>query len=319
MRLDCLATPRHRTWAAAISALPLFFGTVGLHAAQPPCSLRFDRVDPFVWSGRASRGYDPLDPVERWQDGWIALRHEGGACAFAVAVEGAPDPAEREAQGPGSSLRYRLTSTDGRPLRDLPLGGSGSLLTGVFGAGQGALSLSYRITLPAGQTPLPGTYREAIPLRLFSADPSGAQDTLTEAGNGLLQAAFEVLPSLELTLDGLPGGGRELDLGDLSRGSAQSFRVRVRGNAPHHLEIRSESGGFLLLERPGAAGDGSRIPYRLRLQGREVALGEGSAVVVEPSPGGLGSELGIEILVDRADGAAAGSYRDTLLLSVEAE
>jgi hypothetical protein len=303
-------TPGSGTSAALVSGTSavLASGTGGA-----PCKLSFGRIDPLSWSGRSGQGYDPLDPVERWQEGRIYVQHDGAACTFIATVAAAGDAGERQAISAAEApLHYRLTASDGRPLQDLALGAGSGLLQGSFGQGPGWVALRYRISLPAGQPNEAGTYREAVPLHLFLGDTTHA----TEVGTGLLAVSVPVQASLDLELDGLPGGGRDLDLGDLTVGATRSIAVRVRGNARYRVAVLSQNGGALV---PDAAENGAVLPYRLEIAGGTAAAAGGAALLLHGAPRVSGTDYTLNVVVPAGAWTATGTFRDTVVISIEAE
>lgn len=274
------------------------------------CDLSFERLDPIVWSGRAGAGYDPLDGVERWQEGRLRIGHRGSPCEYVVAIEG--DALDRRARGPDGELRYRLTDEAGRPLESLATVGSGRV-AGRFAEGASRAVAGVRISVPAGQFLPPGLYRDEVFLRLFAGD----QSATSEADAAWLRLSFEVRASLEVHLEGAAAGG-EIDLGDLRVGVSRAFSVSVRGNANYRLRVLSNAGGFL--EALGSL-EGGRIPYRLLIAGREMSGGAEPSTVSSSAPGAGGQALGATILVSASSsaGAPAGDYRDVLTFSIEAE
>lgn len=286
-------------------------------AARPAsCQLSFGRIDPLSWAGRSGQGYDPLDPVERWQEGWIYVRHEGAACTFIVAVAGVGDASERQATAAAAGpLRYRLTGTDGRPLQDLALGAGAGSLQGSFAEGPGVTALRFRVSAPAGQSNEAGTYHEDVPLHLFSGDAAHA----TDVGAGLLSISIPVQASLDLELAGLPGGGRDLDLGELTAGASRAVALRVRGNARYRLSVLSQSGGTLVPD--AAPAGGVQVPYRLEVSagGQSAAGGAGGMVQLHGAPAVAGADYTLNVVVPPGAWTAAGTFRDTVVLTIEAE
>ncbi len=284
-----------------------------LTSATAPCQLSFGRIDPLSWTGRSGQGYDPLDPVERWQEGWIYVRHDGAACSFIAAVTGASDSGERRAMGAAEvPLRYRLTGTDGRPLQDLALGGGSGLLQGSFGQGVGVAALRYRVSAPSGQSIEAGTYHDEVPLHLFLGDTVHS----TAVGTSLLAVSIPVQASLDLDLAGLEGGGREVDLGELTQGATRSVAIRVRGNARYRLTVLSASGGSLVAD---TAGTGGALPYRLELSAGPQPIARGAAVSLHGAPIPAGTDYTLSVVVPAGAWTAAGTFRDTVVLTIEAE
>lgn len=290
-----------------ISSL-IAFGLWAAAGTEPTCALSFDRVAEVSWRGRAGGGYDPLDPVERWQNLSLTVRHEGAACSYWLAIEDLRATGERQALAGMSALSYRLSEADGRLPREAGVVGA-QVAAGEFAAGVGSTTLNLRVTLKAGQSIPPGLYRDELVLLLFA----GTVDQNEARGVTLLPLQFAVRASLEMALAAELTGGGSLELGDLSAGAAATFELSLRGNARYHLTLSSENGGFL---RARTGRFESSIPYQLRLGGRLI---DGDTEIAGEAPGPLGRLLVFEVLVPPAPDALAGSYRDSLVFSVVAD
>lgn len=156
-----------------------------------------------------------------------------------------------------------------------------------------------------------GVYREQFTVRYW-CDAEG--ETAPFESMGAVTVSVAVPNVLSASVAGASATG-EIDFFDFAS-LTRSLQVSVRSTGPYRVTARSVNGGFML--RDGATGTDAtdRLTYEARLAGAPVGT-RGDAALAMPRAGLAGRQLSLEVTVQDIRGARAGTYADTLLLTLE--
>lgn len=162
-----------------------------------------------------------------------------------------------------------------------------------------------RADLPAG------VYREHFTVRYWCED---GDSTLPYESTGAVSVSVAVPNVLSASVAGASIRG-EIDFLDFAMRS-RSLMVSVRSTGPYRVTARSENGGVMVRDGAGAApGAADLIQYQASFDGQPLDLDSGSAQPL-PRAGLGGRQMPLEVQVDSVDRNRAGSYADTLYLTL---
>lgn len=247
------------------------------------------------------------------------VRGRTPGCPFAIGFSSKGDiNGRREARSGGARLAYRL-SPDRRGsvrLQDLPVARPDEILSGVLPSGGREVRDIYFIVLDQGQQVAPGGYLDRLRINLFE----GERGALVETVISMLRFDVESVIEARFEIDGaalaLGGYTHVLDLGVLKPGLKRAFGLDIRTNVPFTVQIASQERGVL---RHANGDPAAQVPYRLRVDGRSVELR--SPLRLSGRADGWrrrGRRFPMAIEIGALDHALAGSYKDTLTVTVSA-
>ena len=238
------------------------------------------------------------------------------------------DPENRiAASAAGTTLAYRIVDSEAagndlKTIGDDP--GEDEGLSGAVGRGETATE-TFDVLLPGGDLPPPGNYTDNVTVELFDTllgSIFGGDPDLIETSPLDIEIVVPTLVDLSLvpvggTFD--PGSNAYLlDLWLLEDGTIGVLDMLVRANVAYSVTASSANDGALAHIDPG---DGSRIGYTLRVDGSPADLTAGPAVLATgagPTPT-TGARYQLEVAVGDPGGVTAGTYEDTLQVTVTAQ
>lgn len=228
--------------------------------------------------------------------------------------------ANRTLANGASVLSYQLHNTDaGRTVvKDLSADPTTEeTLTFVIPENAVTCNVPFVLTIPAGQTIIPGEYLDEITVTVYTGTIENpeeeSQGTLTLRGP--VQSSLRIHlaePGGEFPLFGSPSTARTLDFGVFETGESLQADLLVEANCAFTVSLESENGGVML---DPAIDDGSAVPYSLTFAGSRLELESGGPVPAGSSPG---SRYPIVVTVDEFGMASPGEYRDVVTITVSA-
>ena len=277
-----------------------------------PCRLDLRLAGQVTWRGTYGRGYE-ASSADNLEQVNVAVLHEGEACRWFVTADRPVDGAFLTSAG-GGRLAFDVLQSPSGPsiLSDDVEGTTFSRLEGAFASTDGSQALPLFVSIPPGQVVRAGTYSSQIIMRLYRVG-NGSPQLVAQAPLPVLAA---VPPILSVSSrDFAPGAlGGSLDLGNLEQGGSKTVGFDVVANSDISITFASAGAG-LLRHQFGSLG----IPYRVIAGGRSVNLaGVGSVERFTASPG-TPLALDLVIVVDPPRQAAAGTYRDELVVTFRAD
>ena len=168
-------------------------------------------------------------------------------------------------------------------------------------------------------------YRFVPDTRSLQRDGTFSQELTIEAidqrfntiGGTPLVVGLTVLPSARIGLSGaytVSGGQATIDLGPLREGVAPvPFNLRLSSTGPYEIDVVSANGGRLRL-----GGSEWSIPYSLAIDGQTMNLSAAASFSNRPDTGLRRDTLPLRFVIGKIDNVRAGSYTDTLSISVRA-
>ena len=280
--------------------------------APPALSMGRDRCDITISNLGQIEPTDEYDPYSGGATGYhqIDLRNgRGGACTILVGIDDGSN-GNRVMESSKDLLVYDLYKDSRLSQRVGDVRGSETNMFALTLDTDQSATLEFFSNIPGGQLVQKGTYSDRVTVnvyQLIDGTPFGPIATRSA------QVRTKVRPvvSASVIVDGvtrpLTGSVGTLELGDLTRGGAGRFDLDISGNGDYSLSLSSSNGGRLVA--PG----GGAIPYQLYISGRAVTLGQGSTVDL----GGSG-RYGMQVQTDNAGQVLAGTYSDSLLLTITA-
>ncbi len=250
--------------------------------------------------------FDGLDGVAS-----VSVEFDGeGLAGRRIAVFFEPaGGADFDLQGPADLLPvlFQLPSAAAPNAETLPV------LT-VDAGGEGPYRAEFQVRIPSGPVPEPGDYE-----RLFDvvAADAATGETLLEGESLLLRAL--VASRAQVNIAGASGAFNPamsvpfIDLGELHTGLSREVFVQVRSNADTRIVVTSENGGVLVHQE---APDMPPVDYAVELDGELSDLDQPLEIVRRPAMSLAGTSYPMLIRVTDADGKAAGTYRDFILVEV---
>lgn len=290
-------------------------------AAQCVLQLEISNVE---WRGGTRGGYDVFESSEYPQTVHFKVLSSGDPCPFFVTFSsGLQGDGNRRATAASGTLEYEIyDSVDSRTiLKELPAASSNEVLSGAFAQGQSVQELSYAIVVPPLQVRPAGLYTDSFQVTLYQGTP----DDFIQHDARTVTLTIPVENVTELSLVGYGASfdphakTRDLDFGKLSPGKRMGFDLRVRSNLGYRITLESENAGVMRHLDPSVT---TTVPYSLELGGtpvnltgdQPVELSRGSALT-----GSEGEPHDFDITIGEMAGAGAGTYRDTIAVTVIAE
>ena len=276
-------------------------------------------VSNLTWRGGAN-GYDVFDAVEHAETVQVRVHLTGDPCAFFVGVGTESGQDDLHAVFGVDQLELRiLDSLNGRiPLKDTPGATEGEVLSGVFLAGETVKTLNFVVVIPPEQIKPAGLYTGGIRVTAYEGTPASfaPRDTRT------ITISVPLAEVTELSLVS-PGSsfnpnakGQLLEFDTLAAGKVRDLDMRIRSNAGYRVSMHSENGGVM---KNLAAGINTTIPYTVQVTGQTFSLGESATEILSganqlTTP--QGEQHPMSVTIGDASGAAAGSYRDVIIVTV---
>lgn len=281
-------------------------------AIGAPCQLDLRLAGQTAWRGIYGRGYEPT-AGEALEQTDVVVLHDGAPCQWYLTAERAPDGAFLQSAG-GGRLGFDVLQSPNGPslLSEDVQGTSFSRLNGASGEGLGSQAVALFVSIPPGQVVRAGAYSGQTVIRLYRLG-EGMPELVTQAPLAIAAAVPSVLSVS--ARDFLPGAsGGAVDLGRLEGGATRTLGFDVTANADVSLSFQSASGG-VLRHQAGAPG----IPYRLSAGGQPISLAAGATATRFVTTPETPLMLDLTITVDPHPRAAAGVYRDELIVTFKAE
>lgn len=284
-----------------------------LLATPPALSMGKDRCDINISNLGQIEPTDEYDPYSGGATGYhqIDLRNgkNASACTILVGIDDGSN-GTRVMESSKDRLVYDLYKDSRLSQRVGDVRGSETNMFALTLDSDQSATLEFFSNIPGGQLVQKGTYSDSVTVNVYQVidgTPFGPIATRSA------QVRTKVRPvvSANVIVDGvarpLNGSVGTLELGDLTRGAAGRFDLDITGNGDYSLSLSSSNGGRLV-----ASGGGS-IPYQLYISGRAVTLSQGNTVDL----GGAG-RYGMQVQTDNAGQVLAGTYSDSLLLTITA-
>ena len=180
-----------------------------------------------------------------------------------------------------------------------------------FAAGESSKDADIRLFLKNLRDDLPaGIYREQYSIRYWCGEPDAS---VPNEAPGILSVAIQVPNVLSASVAGASTRG-EIDFLDFTTLS-RSLSISVRSTGRYTVNARSLNGYALVREGATSNTDIDRISYDLRFGGHPLAQ-EAGAGFTNPRAGLQGIQIPLEVVVEDVSGKRAGSYSDTVLLTL---
>ena len=257
-------------------------------------------------------GYDPFG-VEEAQGTYSVtyVNDSDSVCTFTPSFE-FREPPFGLSDGLETPLRYAIV--DLSQARDVTPRGGRTFARDA----RGLMSLDPKET----RTVL---YRFVPDTRSLQRDGTFSQELTIEAidqrfntiGGTPLVVGLTVLPSARIGLSGaytVSGGQATIDLGPLREGVAPvPLNLRLSSTGPYEIDVVSANSGRLRL-----GGSEWSIPYSLAIDGQTMNLSAAASFSNRPDTGLRRDTLPLRFVIGKIDNVRAGSYTDTLSISVRA-
>ncbi|MGY6661037.1 MAG: Csu type fimbrial protein [Glycocaulis sp.] len=279
--------------------------------AQPVCELALRAPASVYFRGARSRGYEVFSNARHQEPLQIQVEHRGAPCSWSLTVGSATGPSHPALEGPGGGrLDYEVRENpNGENLLTADFSAFGATaLTGAFGEGGQAETLTLFIEIPPGQIAPAGAYQDALTFRLFR-DNTGF-DLADERG---VMVTADVPAALQAAIGRSLGTGlvhTDVDLGQLRSGLRRTLGFTVRANTEVNIAFASANGGRLKHDRSPAS-----IPYSIVFRGETFSPEEGVQFSHAASPQPETQEFDL-LIGEIPGGGLAGSYADTLTVTI---
>ncbi len=155
-----------------------------------------------------------------------------------------------------------------------------------------------------------GVYREQFTVRYWCDE---SESSAPYEIPGIVTATVKVPNVLSANIAGASARG-EIDFLDFAALS-RSLSISVRSTGRYEVSARSVNGGIMLREGSASKDGANAIPYDVRFGGEALTLEE-SAALARPAAGLAGEQIPLEVVVQDVSSKRAGSYTDTLILTL---
>lgn len=217
--------------------------------------------------------------------------------------------ADFDLQGPSDALPvlFQLSQAAAPNAKTLPV-------LAVDAVGEGPYRAAFQVRIPSGPVPEPGEYERVFDVTAVDA---ATGEALLESESLILRAV--VASRAQVNIAGASGAFNPamsvpfIDLGELHTGLSREVFVQVRSNADTRIVVTSENGGRLVHQE---APDMPPVDYAVELDGELSDLDQPLEIVRRPALSLAGTSYPMLIRVTDADGKAAGTYRDYILVEV---
>jgi spore coat protein U-like protein len=281
------------------------------------------QINDVQWQGSPGGGYNGFDPVEYSQTVTFTVRHTGQSCEFFVTFSrGGASDFNRRLTISNDILAYQVYDTVSKSnvLKDLPTAQASEVISGTFPNGNQTRTLSYALVIPPLQIKAPGVYSDSLQVTVYEGNPGQYQ----QQDSTSLSVTARVLEVVELSLldSGAPfnpqATSKVVDFGALAQGQSRSIDLRIRGNSRYQVTFQSQYGGMMRHADPS---EPSTVPYVLDVDGAAVNLTQVGQGFVGANTGPTdmnGDRHRLRFTVGPVGEAAAGSYRDMIIVTVSA-
>jgi spore coat protein U-like protein len=293
--------------------------TVAISTARGELRLEMDNIE---WKERGGAGYSVFSPEEQIQTVRFRVRSTE-ATPFFVTFGGAADgDGKHKAASQRDELEFIVCDSVVRrnALKELGFANANEVIRGTFAVRETEKELSCVIVVPAGQIRPAGRYTDALRVNLYKGTPD--KHVLSDSKSVVVSIPVEPVTELSLAQSGAAFDAKaalhKLDFGRLTRSKSLGLDLRVRSNSGYSITIESENGGRLknLDER-----DTSTLPYELRIGGKQTDV-QGAQVKLMKSARQLdasGDRHDLQFSIGDLRGVTAGTYRDTITITVSSE
>lgn len=257
------------------------------------------------------QGFDPFDSGNAEGVYSITYTNTGtGECRFSPVFE-LDQPPFGLRGGTGRPIGYALIDIT-NSLDVTPRAGQSqrrSSQSQIVLAPNASTTVMYRLAVAADDVRDHGEFGQTVFVE--------AQDSAFRAVGGTqVSLGINVLPSARIGLAGayaVSDGRALVDLGELRSGpAAVPLNLRVNSTGTYSLSVRSANSGRLRL-----ADTGWSVPYSLGVGGSTVTLAGGTTTLDGPQGAGYRRDaLPLHFVIGTVDDLRAGTYRDTLTISV---
>lgn len=229
------------------------------------------------------------------------------------------DTGQMSGTGGADRLAYRITAPGGATQLVVSAPETTEGLTIGTLAADGVADVSFDLVINGAASDddivAPGSYRALGELQVSSDDLTGTQATATYS------VATDVEELLDINIGGasyVPGtmSAHTMDFGTLVTGESAQVAITIRSNVDHRLAITSENAGAMIGPEPL---DTHLVPYTVdfaTLSGASIGSGQSLSLGGKTGLGGDGRSFTVRI--GDVSAARAGTYRDTITLTVEA-
>lgn len=274
---------------------------------KPECRLRID-TNATRW---VIRGYDPFSgsaPIGTFE--LIFINDGGRACQVHPTFVLDSESFGLRSTGGGASIPYELL--DQNSGRDVTPVGGRTIRTG----GRRPIVIT-----PRGQQIV--SFQMSVPVESIKGDGLFTQNVQVEAENfdGEAIAGRQLVLGIDVqpaALMGLSGAFRRsngqalVDLGELQEGPSRlPLQLHVRSTRGYKLSVESLNRGLLKLE-----GTNWSVPYQIAINGTRIPLRGGGAYASSTAAGMRRESLPLTFHIGNTADRRAGSYSDTLTISI---
>lgn len=286
------------------------------------CDLTITDVTPTQWTGNHGRGYEVFDNQRGALIVTFHVQSKTGNCPYFITVSptSAPGGGPGALRGPGATLRYELfkDASASQALKPASVASAPDVFVGSAATGASVVTLQFAMVIWANQIVPPGLYADDIQITAYEG----------QVGNGVLRDQRHVpstatVPAVaEISFSGGAGFDPNVNtytvrFNTMRKNDRQPVQLKARSNGGYRIQLGSLNGGFLRNVNPS---DDSIVPYRLVIDGAEVALpkgGGGMPAITNVSPTlAAGHTHMLEFHILTTDGASAGDYQDIVNISV---
>lgn len=272
------------------------------------------------WVGGTQSDYDAFDSGEYPQVVSFKVLLTGDPVEFFVTFSTSADPLQRKATLGAGYLDYQIydSAAQRTVLKDLPSATSAELIQGTFATNESEKQLTFTIIVPPGQIKSSGLYADSIELTVYE----GTLAQYVERDSKIVDFQVRAAQITELSFANAGSAFNPnartsaLDFGTLAPEQKRDMNVRIRSNAGYRVTMESEHGGIM---KHLDAAVPTTIPYQVHLGGVPVALTAGLQTPLIQTGRRTTSEgdaHNLEVTIGEISGARAGTYRDTITLTV---
>lgn len=278
-------------------------------AARSTCNIQIRDLNRL----EATEPYDPFGSPLLIHQQFEVVHQNGPGCRFVITADDGRNGGRHLRSGQ-DLLRYELYADASLTT---PVSMEGGPLAGTFIGQVDSRDSVARFTLftviPAGQLVRKGQFQDHLQVSAHELE-DGVPTRLLDSQNTQVRARVRDVVLASVEIGGIPrplaGTIGTVELGNLAFGGEGRFDLMIQGNAEFNLYLGSENNGVLR-----HSGGGPPIPYRIRVGGQTVDLSSARMVMLD---GRSGDRYSLVVSTDRVDKALAGTYADSLYLSVEA-
>jgi hypothetical protein len=210
-------------------------------------------------------------------------------------------------------VTYGIISASGVVLRNDP-GGQLGLPVRLQPGERTSVRLAIRV--PAGQIVRSGSYKDLVDLDLFDRDGRRMDNTKSLPTELRVAARTQINVSGAASSFGSSAGAGQVHFEQLTPGANRRLFVQLWSNSSAKVSVKSENQGRLVNR---ALGPQAVIPYSLVIDGERADLVRGSKLRRRPPITLDGASYEVRLQIEPFGASFAGTYRDTITLTVEPE